>query len=122
MKRNMDRIFIKDLRVYGILGIYEQERRQPREILINISLYTDTRGAAETDNISDGIDYEKVALKVRAHVERAARFTVEALAEDLARLCLEEPLVEKVRVCVEKPGAVHSTTSVGVEIERTRNG
>jgi FolB domain-containing protein len=122
MKRNMDRIFIKDLRVYGILGIYEQERRQPREILINISLYTDTRGAAETDNISDGIDYEKVALKVRGHVEGAARFTVEALAEDLARLCLEEPLVEKVRVCVEKPGAVHSTTSVGVEIERTRNG
>ena len=116
----MDKVFIKDLRVQGILGIHDWERVTPREILINITLYTDTRRAGRPDDISECVNYSTMAKKIRAHTESAARFTVEALANDLAELCLQDPKVRKVLVRVDKPGAVPEAASVGVEIERAR--
>ena len=116
----MDKVFIKDLRVQGILGIHEWERVTPREIVINVTLYADTRRAARTDDIADCVDYSAMAKKIRAHAERAARMTVEALANDLAEICLQEPKVRKIVVRVDKPGAVAEADTVGVEIERAR--
>lgn len=121
----MDKIFIRDLRVRGILGVNDWEREQPREILINVELFTDTRRAAQSDDLADCVDYSLMAQKIRALVApqtagagSAARFTVEALAEDIASLCLSQPKVQKVTVRVEKPGAVEGSASVGVEIIR----
>ena len=116
----MDKVFIKDLRVNGIIGIYPHERQTPQEMLINITVYTDTRRAAQTDDIADCVDYDALVKKIKAHAESAARLTVEALANDLAVICLQEQGVEKATVRVEKPGAVPSTQSVGVEVERAR--
>lgn len=116
----MDKVFIKDLRVQGILGIHDWERNKPREILINVTLFTDTRKTARTDDITGCVDYSAMAKKIRSHVESAARMTVEALASDLAELCLQEPRVLKVLVRVDKPGAVLEAASAGVEIERAR--
>jgi FolB domain-containing protein len=120
-----DKVFIKNLRVRGIIGVNDWEREQPREILINVELFTDTRRAAETDDIADCVDYSQTAQKIRALVAPqiagaggAGRFTVEALAEDIANLCLSQPRVQKVTVRVEKPGAVKGAESVGVEIVR----
>ena len=116
----MDKVFIRDLKVRGILGIHDWERVTPREIIINVTIFTDTRPAAESDNISDCVDYSAMAKKIRAHAESAARMTVEVLANDLAELCLQEAKVKKVIVRVDKPGAVPDAASVGVEVERTR--
>ena len=114
----MDKIIIKDLLVRGIIGLNDWEREKPQDILINIVLFTDIKKAGETDNIRYSANYRTVAKKTIAHAETAARFTVEALAEDIAKLCLEEPHVQKVQLRVEKPGAVRFAESVGVEIER----
>ncbi len=116
----MDKVIIRNLRARGIIGINDWERKQPQEILINLVLYTDTRAAAQSDDIADCVNYRTVAKQVLAHAESAARFTVEALANDIARLCLETPGVQRVQVRVEKPGAVRFAESVGVEIDRTR--
>ena len=114
----MDIVFIRDLRVRGILGVYDWERQQPREILINVTLFTDTRRAAKTDDLADCVDYSQTAQKIRVLTGSARLFTVEALAEDIANLCLSQSKVQKVTVRVEKPGAVEEAESVGVEIER----
>lgn len=116
----MDKVFIKDLLVRGIIGIREWEREKEQDILINVTIYTDTIRAAESDDIDDCVDYSALAKKIQTHAETAKRLTVEALANDLARLCLEEELVRKVVVRVEKPGAVRFAKSVGVEVERKR--
>ena len=116
----MDKVLIQDLRVQGILGINDRERNTPREIVINLTLFTVPRPAARTDTLTGSVDYSQVAKDVRALVGAARRFTVEALAEDIADLCLKRPYVRKVRVKVEKPGAVKEARSVGVEIERRR--
>ena len=116
----MDQVFIRDLVARGIIGINNWEREKPQEILIKIVLFADLNKAGSSDNIQDGVNYRTVAKKVLAHAETAQRQTVEALAADLARLCLDEPGVQQVRVRVEKPGAVRFSTSVGVEIERSK--
>ena len=116
----MDKVFIRNLRARGIIGVNDWEREKPQEMLINITLYTDIQAVAQSDDIREGVNYRTVAKKVLAHAEHARRRTVEALAEDLARLCLEEPKVVRVQVRVEKPGAVRFADSVGVEIERPR--
>jgi FolB domain-containing protein len=116
----MDKILIKDLRVTGIIGIYEHERTTPQEMVINLTLFTDIRRAAQTDDIVDCVDYEKVANQVKAHAETSKRLTVEALAEDLARICLATPGVRRVNVRVEKTQAILFTGAVGVEIEREK--
>ena len=118
----MDKVLIKNLLARGIIGVNDWERKRPQNILINITLFTDTRLAGETDNISDCVNYSTVSKKVQAHAETAERLTVEALANDLAEICLEEKGVQKVVIRSEKPGAVRFAESVGVEIERSRDG
>ena len=117
----MDKVFIKDLLVRGIIGIREWEREKEQDILINVTVYTNTIPAAESADINDCVDYSALAKKIQSHAETAKRLTVEALANDLARICLETPLVRKVVVRVEKPGAVRFAKSVGVEVERKRD-
>jgi FolB domain-containing protein len=114
----MDQVIIKDLLCRGVIGITDQERAQPQDILVNVILFTDTLRAAKTDNIDDCVNYRTVAKKVLGFIDQARRHTVEALANDLAEICLAEPGVQKVRIRVEKPGAVRFSKSVGIEIER----
>ena len=115
----MDKILIQNLRMQGILGVNDWERATLREIVVNVTLFTDTRRGAQSDDIADCVDYSQTAKEIRALVEGTRRFTVEALTEDIANLCLSRPGVQKVTVRVEKPGAVTGAESVGVEIERS---
>lgn len=116
----MDKLFVRDLLVRGIIGINEWEREKPQDIIINLVIYSDLTNAGASDDIDDSVNYRTLAKKAQSHTEKAKRLTVEALAADIANICLEEPGVQKVRVSVEKPGAVRFSRSVGVEIERTR--
>jgi FolB domain-containing protein len=117
----MDKIIISNLLARGIIGVHDWERNRPQNILINITMFADTRPAATTDSLDDCINYSTMSKKVLAHAETVNRLTVEALANDLAKICLEEKGVQKVIVRVEKPGAVRFAESVGVEIERSKD-
>jgi FolB domain-containing protein len=115
----MDKVFIKNLRIRAIIGIHDRERKLPQDIIVNVTVDTEKRPATASDEIEFCVDYSELATEIRALVEAARRFTVEALAEDIARLCLSKPQVRKVTVRVEKPEAVTEAESVGIEIERS---
>ncbi len=117
----MDKVIIRDLLVRGIIGINDWEREQIQDILINITVFTDTHRAAETDSIEDCVNYRTLAKAAMQHAETAKRLTVEALANDISAICLQQPGVQRVVVRVEKPGAVRFAASVGVEVERGRD-
>ena len=119
--RTMDKIIIKDLLLRGIVGINEDERANKQDILINLVIYSDTRPAAASDDISDAVNYRTITKRIIAHVEQSSDFLVERLAGDIARLIIMEFGVEKVTVRVEKPGALRFAHSVGVEIVRERS-
>ena len=117
----MDKVIIKNLLARGIIGVNDWERKRAQNILINVTMFTDTRPVGETDSLEDCVNYSTMSKKLLAHAESINRLTVEALANDLAKLCLQEKGVQKVIVTVEKPGAVRFAESVGVEIERSRD-
>jgi len=114
----MDQIIIKDLQVRTVIGINEHERSRLSDVLINLVIFTDSSKAGRSDDINDCINYATVVHQIEALVVKAARHTVETLAEDIARFCLEIPGVSGVKVRVEKPNVVNFTRLVGVEIER----
>lgn len=116
----MDEVFIEDLLIRSVIGISDREREQPQDILVNVTLYTDTSRAGRSDDVNDSINYRTVAKTILAHTEKVSRYTVEALAEDIADLCLQNRDVDGVKVRVEKPGAVRFSRSVGVTITRMK--
>jgi FolB domain-containing protein len=122
MEDSLDRVIIRDLLVRGIVGINPEERTNRQDILVNVTMWADTRRAAASDDIADAVNYRSVAKALIAHIEQGAPCLVERLAAELARICLEtEPLVRAVELSVEKPGAVRFARSVGVTIFRRRD-
>ncbi|MEZ4711373.1 MAG: dihydroneopterin aldolase [Caldilineaceae bacterium] len=120
LNRTIDRIFIKDLLVRGILGINPDERVNRQDILINATLWVDTRRAGASDNVADTVNYRTAAKAMIAHVEQNEPGLVEKLAADLARICLQtDARIRAVELTVEKPGAVRFARSVGLTIYRT---
>ena len=116
----MDKIYVKDLLVRGIIGINPEERIKLQDILINMVLFADTRDAAETDDIDKAVNYKSITKRIIEHVENSSDYLVEKLVNDIARIVLTEfEGVERVQVRVEKPGALRFARSVGIEIERT---
>lgn len=118
----MDRIFIKDLLVRGIVGIKPDERANRQDILVNATFWADTRPAALSDQIEDTVNYRSAAKAMIAHIESEGPQLVEKLAADLVRICFEsDPRIQAVELSVEKPGAVRFSRSVGLTIYRTRD-
>ncbi len=119
--RLLDRVIIRDLLVRGIVGINAEERRDRQDILVNVTMWVDTRRAAASEDIADAVNYRSVAKAMIAHIETAQPYLVERLAGDLAAICLgQDARVQAVEVSVEKPGALRFAQSVGVVIFRER--
>ena len=114
----MDIVFIRDLQVDTVIGIYDWERKIRQTISLDIDMATDIRKAAKTDNIDDTLSYKSVAKRLIAFIESSDYELVEALAEKICSIIREEFNVPWVRLTLHKPGAVRGARSVGVTIER----
>lgn len=115
---DLDQIHIRDLLLRAIIGINEDERLNRQDVLINMTLYADTRAAAETDRIEDAVNYRSVTKRVIEFVEHSRCFLVERLVAEIAEICLEDRRVQRVDVSVEKPSALRFARSVGISITR----
>ena len=118
--RRLDRIFINELVVSGIIGINPDERVNQQEISVNVIMWADTSGAARSDDIADAVNYRTVAKRIIEHIENGEPMLVERLVQEIADLCLEDERVDSVEVTVEKPGALRHARSVGIKILRSR--
>lgn len=118
----MDRIFIRDLALRCIIGIYPEERREKQDIVINIEMHADLRKAGRTDNLEDTVDYKSVKKAVLKLVEGSGFELIESLAERIADIALDHDKVQRVVVTIDKPGALRFAKSSAVEITRSRDG
>lgn len=114
----MDRVFIEDLRIETVIGIYDWEREIRQTISLDLEMNVDVRRAARTDRIEDTLNYKAVAKRLIGFVEGSSFQLVETLAERCAEIILAEFPVEWVRLRLGKPGAVRGSRSVGILIER----
>jgi len=114
----MDIIFLHDLRVETVIGIWGWERKIRQTVAIDLDMSADIRKAAASDSVEDTLNYKLVAKRVQQFVADSSFQLVETLAERIAEIVLGEFDVAWVRVRVNKPGAISGARDVGILIER----
>jgi 7,8-dihydroneopterin aldolase/epimerase/oxygenase len=114
----MDHVFIEDLRIDTVIGIYDWERRTRQTIALDLEMAFDNTKPAASDAIADTLDYKAVSKRLIAFVEASSFQLVETLAERCAAIIRDEFGVAWVRLKLSKPGAVRGAKAVGVVIER----
>ncbi len=117
-KKMMDTIFINDLSIDTVVGIYDWERRIRQTIILDVEMGTDIRKAAASDNIEDTLNYKAVCKRLTEFVRASEYQLVETLLEECARLIMEEFSVPWVRIKLNKAGALRGAHDVGIIIER----
>ena len=114
----MDIIYLKDLRIDTIIGIYDWERSTRQTVILDIEMGTDIKKAAQSDAIKDTLNYKAVAKRLISFVEESEFELVETLAEKITEILLNEFKVPWLRLQLNKQGAVRGVRDVGVIIER----
>ena len=113
-----DRVFIEDLRIETVIGVYDWEREIRQTVGLDLEMSFDIRKAAASDRIEDALDYKAVAKRLIQFVENSEFQLVESLAEHCADIVLKEFPVTWLQLKLRKPGAVRGSNAVGVIIER----
>tara|TARA_B100001113_G_scaffold317961_1_gene285691 strand:+ start:995 stop:1342 length:348 start_codon:yes stop_codon:yes gene_type:complete len=114
----MDKVFINNLQVETIIGIFSWEREVRQVVSVDLVMEFDNKQAAKSDDIEDALDYKKIGKRVSNYVERSKFKLVERLAEQIAKLVLKEFPVSNLTVSVTKPGALRGSESAGISITR----
>ena len=114
----MDIIFIDDLRISTLIGIYPREKAMPQTVEMSLQIGTSTANASASDEIGDTINYAVVVERLRAELATQHFNLLEKLAEYVARLLLDDFGATWVRVSIAKLGIMQGVRRVGVVIER----
>lgn len=117
----MDKIFIVDLPIKCIIGVYPEEKVNKQKLVFNITIESDLSKCIISDDIFDTIDYEMIESKVIKFVEKSNFLLIETLAEKLSALILEEKSINKVKIRIDKPNALKKASSAAIEIIRNKN-
>lgn len=117
----MDIVYIRDLKVDTVIGIYDWEREIRQTISLDLEMSFDISRAGQTDNIEHTLDYKSVGKRLISFIEDSEFQLVESLAEKCAEIVLNEFEVQKIKLRLSKPGALRGSKDVGVIIERTKN-
>jgi dihydroneopterin aldolase len=114
----MDKIFLDELKIDTIIGIWDWERKVRQTVIVDLEMSADIAKAAASDSVEDTLNYKSVAKRVQQFVGDSSFQLVETLAERIAGIIREEFDVAWVKVRVHKPGAIRGSKDVGIEIER----
>lgn len=114
----MDIIFLHELKVDTIIGIWDWERKIRQTVVIDLEMSADIAKAAASDSVDDTLNYKQVAKRVETFIRDSSFQLVETLAERIAGIVRDEFDVAWVRVRVNKPGAIRNSRDVGVLVER----
>lgn len=114
----MDIIYLNELKIETVIGIWDWERKIKQEVVIDLEMGANIARAAETDHIDDTLNYKAVAKRLISFVGDSEFQLVETLAERVAGIILNEFEVPWVKVTINKRGAIRGARDVGVIIER----
>ncbi|MEO7262735.1 MAG: dihydroneopterin aldolase [Jatrophihabitantaceae bacterium] len=117
-----DRIALTGLRVRGHHGVFDFERADGQDFVVDVELEFDTRAAAASDQLTDTVHYGELAEALAAVIAGEPVNLLETLADRLCRVCLADPGVAAATVTVHKPQApiALSFGDVAVTIRRKR--
>ncbi|MFD1261407.1 dihydroneopterin aldolase [Entomomonas asaccharolytica] len=114
----MDIVFIENLEVSSVIGVYDWERTIQQCLIIDLQMAWDNKPAAIDDDITKALDYAKVSEAIEKFAANSQFQLVETFAEQLATLLMQQFNIPWLQLKITKPGAVPAAKGVGVEIER----
>ena len=115
-----DRIRLSGVRGRGFHGVFEHERREGQEFVVDVELAVDLGPAGASDDLTDTVNYGAVGAAVLARIEGRPYDLIERLAELVAQDALEHPSVDEVTVTVHKPQAPVGVPFADVTVVVTR--
>ncbi|MBG6059436.1 dihydroneopterin aldolase [Cryobacterium sp. MP_M5] len=117
-----DSITLTGLRVTAHHGVYDFERENGQDFVIDVAVWLDLRAAAGADDLAGTIHYGELAIEVTDAARGNPVDLIETVAERIAAVVLAHEAAERVQVTVHKPQAPISVpfTDVAVQITRTR--
>jgi dihydroneopterin aldolase len=116
----MDSILMRDLRVEVLIGIHRRERHASQTVSVDLDIGLPGEAVFASDRVADTIDYEQVALRIKALAASGHFRLVETFAERIARLLLDDFGAPWVKVSAAKIGILPNAGRVGVSIERRK--
>lgn len=116
----MDKIYLNDLKIDTIIGIYDWERQTRQTLGFDLEMDWDIKPAAQTDDISKTLDYGAIAERVVAFVEASEYLLIETLAEEVCAMLLKEFPIPRLKLTLSKPVALHGQNTARIVIERSR--
>ncbi|GAB3041774.1 dihydroneopterin aldolase [Parafrigoribacterium mesophilum] len=119
---NGDRITLTGLRAFGHHGVFDDERANGQEFVLDVTIFVDFAAAAAGDDLEATVHYGVVSEQIVAAVERDPVDLIETLAERVAAVVLGHPAASAVQVTVHKPHAPITVPfdDVAVTITRSR--
>jgi 7,8-dihydroneopterin aldolase/epimerase/oxygenase len=119
-----DRIELRGLTVRGHHGVFEHERRDGQDFVVDITVWIDLAQAASSDDLADTLDYGELAQRAADIVSGPPRKLIEAVAGDIADDVMSDERVHAVEVVVHKPSAPIPLqfNDVAVVARRSRRG
>ncbi|MBM3356110.1 MAG: dihydroneopterin aldolase [Betaproteobacteria bacterium] len=118
----MDVIFINDLRIQTLIGVYAWERKVPQTVQLDLEIALPDRRAAQSDRLSDTIDYAAIVARIETSLRENRISLLEKLAEHIAQLIMREFRSPWVKVSVTKLAALGNVRKLGVTVERGERG
>jgi len=117
----MDAILIRDLRVEALIGIHKRERHVAQTLSIDLDIGLPGPAVFSSDKVADTIDYEQVALRIKALAASGHFRLVETFADRVATLLIRDFGAPWVKVSAAKIGILANAKLVGVSIERRKS-
>jgi len=114
----MDIVYIRELEVETVIGIYDWEREIRQTVSLDLEMGTDINAAAATEDIENTLNYKSVSDRLISFISESEFLLVETMAQQIADIVMNEFGVRWVRLRLGKPGAVPAARDVGVIIER----
>lgn len=116
-----DRIELRGLTVRGNHGVFEHERREGQDFVVDITIWMDLADAAAGDRLADTYDYGLLAQQAADIVAGPARDLIETVAGEIADTVMADRRVHAVEVTVHKPSAPIPLTFADVAVVARRS-
>ncbi|MBM7417084.1 dihydroneopterin aldolase [Rhodococcus sp. BP-349] len=116
-----DRIELRGLTVRGNHGVFDHEKRDGQDFLVDLVVHMDLAPAAASDDLTKTAHYGELAEAAAAVIAGPSRDLIETVASEIADGVLTDPRVERVEVTLHKPSAPIPLTFTDVAVVVTRS-